>query len=150
MATETTTKRGMATGRDWVSGSILRNLLSLSWPMIVGNSVNMLGPTVDMIWVGRLGDADIAAVGVAGTAVMLAQAALMGLFTGMRALIARFVGAGDEKQALHIAQQAIVIGAGSSAILAVIGIFLSRWILTLIGVGEDVIGIGTAYMQIQF
>jgi putative MATE family efflux protein len=140
----------MAARRDLVSGSILRNLLTLAWPMIVGNSVNMLGPTVDMIWVGRLGDADIAAVGVAGTAVMLAQAALMGLFTGMRALISRFIGAGDEKQAHHIAQQAIVIGAVSSAILAVIGIFLSRWILTLIGVGEDVIGIGTAYMQIQF
>jgi putative MATE family efflux protein len=140
----------MAAGRDLVSGSILRNLLTLSWPMIVGNSVNMLGPTVDMIWVGRLGSAVIAGVGVTGIAVMLAQSGLMGLFTGMRALVARFIGAGDEKTANHIAQQAIVIGAASSIILAVIGVFLSEWILTLIGVEQEVIDESANYMRIQF
>ena len=140
----------MAAGRDLVSGSILRNLLTLSWPMIVGNSVNMLGPTVDMIWVGRLGSAVIAGVGVTGIAVMLAQSGLMGLFTGMRAMVARFIGAGDEKTANHIAQQAIVIGAASSIILAVIGVFLSEWILTLIGVEQEVIDESANYMRIQF
>ncbi len=143
-------RRGMSAGRDLVSGSILRNLMFLSWPMIIGNVVNMIGPTVDMIWVGRLGSAAIAAVGVTGTAVMLAQSGLMGLFTGMRALVARFIGAGDEKQAIHIAQQAIVVGAVSSIILAVIGIFFSKQILVLVGVQQDVIQEGANYMRIQF
>ncbi len=143
-------RQGMPAGWDLVSGGILRNLMFLSWPMIIGNVVNMIGPTVDMIWVGRLGSAAIAAVGVTGTAVMLAQSGLMGLFTGMRALVARFIGAGDEKQAIHIAQQAIVVGAVSSIILAVIGIFFSKQILVLVGVQQDVIQEGANYMRIQF
>jgi putative MATE family efflux protein len=89
-------------------------------------------------------------VGVTGTAVMLAQSGLMGLFTGMRAMIARFIGAGDEKQANHIAQQAIVVGAVSSIILAVIGMFFSEKILELVGVNQDVIDEGATYMRIQF
>jgi putative MATE family efflux protein len=137
-------------GRDWTKGNIFRNLLSLSWPMIVGNSLNMVGPTVDMIWVGRLGSASIAGVGVAGIAVMLVQSALMGLFMGLRAMVARFVGAGDEKSANHVAQQAVVIGAASSVILAIIGIFFAEGILTLVGVAPDVIALGAAYLRIQF
>jgi putative MATE family efflux protein len=143
-------ERRNTTGRDLVSGSILRNLYTLSWPMVIGNVVNMIGPTVDMIWVGRLGSAAIASVGVAGTAVMLAQAGLMGLFTGMRAMIARFIGAGDEVQANHIAQQGIVVGAVSSIILAIIGIFFSEQILELVGVDQEVIDVGANYMRIMF
>ncbi|MBN2240052.1 MAG: MATE family efflux transporter [Dehalococcoidales bacterium] len=150
MQPNTPGNRKFTAGDNWVTGSILRNLLRLSWPMIIGNMVNMLGPTVDMIWVGRLGSAAIAAVGVSGTAVMLAQSSLMGLFTGMRAMVARFVGANDDEQANHIAQQAIVIGAGSSIVMAVIGIFLSEQILELLGVGDDVIAEGASYMRIQF
>lgn len=137
-------------GQDLTQGSIVRALFTLSWPMIVANSVNMIGPTVDMVWVGRLGPTAIAAVGVSGIAVMLVQSALMGLFTGLRAMIARFIGGDDEKQAIHVAQQALVIGAASSAVLAVMGIFLSRWILGLVGVAPDVMDDGATYLQIQF
>lgn len=145
-------RRGMpfGRGRDLTQGSILRNLLSLSWPMIVANSVNMIGPTVDMIWVGKLGSAAIAGVGVSGITVMLAQSGLMGLFQGLRAMVARFIGAGDEKQANHVAQQAMVLAAISSLTLAVVGIFLAEDILRLVGVAPDVIGTGADYLRIQF
>ncbi len=97
-------KRGAAFERDWTKGSIIRNLLALSWPIMVSQSLNMVGPTIDMIWVGKLGAASIAGVGVAGMAVMVVNSAKMGLDTGARAMIARFVGAGDAKGANHVAQ----------------------------------------------
>jgi len=145
--------RGMAFGRygrDWTKGPILKNLFALSWPMIVANSVNMLGPTVDMIWVGKLGPTAIAGVGVAGIAIMLVQSGLMGLFQGLRAMVARYVGAGDEREANRVAQQAVVVGAASSIFLAAVGIFFSEPILHLVGVAPDVAAEGAAYMRIQF
>jgi putative MATE family efflux protein len=142
--------KGASISRDWTKGSILRNLLSLSWPMIVSYSLNMIGPTIDMIWVGRLGAADIAAVGVSGIAVMLVQAALMGLFMGLRAMVARAIGAGDEDSANRIAQQAVVVGTASSVILAIIGIFFAEGILALVGLTPEVIDLGAAYLRIQF
>ena len=59
-------RRGGPLMRDWTQGSIVGNLLRLSWPMVISNSLMMLGPTIDMIWVGKLGSAAIAGVGVAG------------------------------------------------------------------------------------
>jgi putative MATE family efflux protein len=136
--------------RDWTKGSILKNLLSLSWPMMVSNSVNVLGPTVDMIWVGRLGPDDIAAVGIAGMVVMLVNAFLMGIFTGLRSMVARYIGAKDQKGAIHIAQQSFAVAGILGVVLAAIGILLDRWILGLLGVSSAVLDLGSSYMRINF
>ena len=79
--------------KDRTKGSILFNLVDLSWPMAVTQSLMTLGPTIDMIWVSRLGTAALAGVGVSGVIVMLAQSLMMGLNMGMRALVARAIGA---------------------------------------------------------
>ena len=142
--------RESAGDKDWTKGSIIRNLWSLSWPVMIGNSVNMMGPTIDMIWVGKLGATAIAAVGVSGMAVMLTQSLMMGLFGGLRAMVARFVGAGDSKAANHVSQQAFIIGTVSAVIIALIGIFFAEQILMLMGVAPDVVVEGAAYMRIQF
>jgi len=110
----------------------------------------MLGPTIDMIWVGKLGAAAIAGVGVSGMIVMLINSARMGLATGTRAMVARFVGAEDARGANHIAQQAIVISSAFSIVIAVIGIFFTEPILILFGLEADVIVEGAAYMRIMF
>jgi len=136
--------------KDWTTGSISRNLLALSWPLIVANSLNIMGPTVDMIWVGRLGTADIAAVGVAGMIVMLAHSLLIGLFTGLRSMVARHIGSKDKAGAIHVAQQAFVLSVIYSIILAVIGILFSEKILELLGTESTVVTLGAPYLQIQF
>ncbi len=147
----TTFPRGRAIpGRDWTKGSIMRNLLALSWPMMVSNSLNMLGPTIDMIWVGRLGAAAIAAVGVAGMAVMMVDSMRMGIVMGARAMIARFVGSGDDAQANHVAQQGFAISAIFAVVMAIIGVFLAEPILRLLGVGDDVVALGAPYMRVMF
>ena len=142
--------RGAYFGRDWTKGSIARNLLSLSWPMIVSNSLNMAGPTIDMIWVGRLGPASIAGVGVAGIAVMLVMSAMMGLFMGLRAMVARFIGAGDITGANHVSGQAFIVSAVFAIVMASVGIFLAESILVLLGLEPDVVAEGTVYMRIMF
>ncbi len=142
--------RRAAFERDWTKGSIIRNLLSLSWPIMVGNSLNMIGPTIDMIWVGRLGAASIAGVGVSGMAVMAVNSLMMGLFMGLRAMVARFIGASNPKEANHVAQQALVISVACSIIMAAIGIFFAEPILILLGVGPDVVSQGVPYLRINF
>ena len=143
-------RRRASFDRDWTKGSIAGNIWGLAWPMTVSGLVQMLGPTIDMIWVGRLGAASIAGVGVAGTAVMLINAARMGLNTGTRAMLARFVGAEDFEGANHIAQQALVISAGFAVVMAIVGIALAAPLLRLLGVEADVVSEGAAYMRIVF
>ena len=136
--------------KDWTKGSILRNLLSLSWPMIVSDSLNLMGPTIDMIWVGKLGAASIAGVGIAGMGLMIVSLGRMGINTGMRAMIARFVGAGDEESANHVAQQAFVISVIYTIFMTTVGLIFTEAILRLFGVEADVVTEGTAYLRIMF
>jgi len=103
-----------------------------------------------MIWVGKLGAAAIAGVGISGMAVMLITAARMGLTQGTRAIISRFIGADDHEGANHAGQQAFIISSSYTIITASIGIFFSEQILTLLGLEADVVKEGAAYMRIMF
>ena len=143
-------KRRLRFDRDWTKGNIIKNLISLGWPITVGSMLNTLGPTIDMIWVGKLGAAALAGVGVAGMAVMMVNSARMGLSTGTRALVARFIGADDAQGANHVAQQAFVISGAFSITMAVFGILLAEPILGLFGVKADVVKEGADYMRIMF
>ncbi|MFC1946668.1 MATE family efflux transporter [Chloroflexota bacterium] len=135
--------------RNWTEGSVIHNLWSLSWPLMISQTLTVLGPTVDMIWVGKLGAAPIAGVGVSGMVIMAVNSLMMGLYTGLRAMIARFVGAGDMESANNIGQQALVIGTVFSLITAAIGLFLAEPILEMFGVEPDVVTEGATYMRIQ-
>ncbi|MFC1921029.1 MATE family efflux transporter [Chloroflexota bacterium] len=135
--------------KDWTEGSVARNLWFFSWPIMISQSLGMIGPTIDMVWIGRLGTAAIAGVGVSGMIVQVVNSLTMGLFTGLRAIVGRFVGAGDNESANHILQQAFVISAGFSIVIAVIGLFLTEPILIAFGVEPDVVTEGSGYMRIQ-
>lgn len=135
--------------RDWTQGNIFRNLVSISWPMAVTQTMMSLGPTIDMIWVGRLGDAALAAVGVSGVVVMLAMGVMMGFTTGMLALISRAIGAKDFAEANRVAQQAIVVSALYAVAIALVGEYLGQKILMLITTDPAVVRLGTSYLQIE-
>lgn len=137
-------------GKDWTQGNILKNFLQLSWPMAVTNTLTMLGPVIDMIWVGRLGSAPMAAVASGGITIGLVITAVMGLVTGTRAMVARFIGAGDVGGANHVAQQSLVISLAFSIVMAAIGFLFAEAILRLLGLQEEVVAIGTGYMRIMF
>ena len=142
--------RIMLANRDWTQGNILNNLLVLSWPMAVTQTLMTLGPTIDTIWVGRLGPVSMAAVGVAGVAVMLAQGMMMGLTTGMRALIARSIGAKDIPTANLVAQQAIVVSFAFTLLVAIIGGFFSETIMSWVTKDPEIVNLGAGYLRIQF
>ena len=142
--------RGARFDIDWTKGSIVGNLLSLSWPMLVTRAVMSLAPTVDLIVVGRLGAASVAGVGIGTVATQLVESLKQGLTTGVRAMVARDIGADDREAANHVAQQGFIITAVFTAILAMIGIFLTEPILQLLGAAPDVVAQGAPYIRITF
>jgi putative MATE family efflux protein len=136
--------------RDWTKGSIVGNLWSLAWPMIISYSLWAVGRTIDMIWVGKLGATSIAGVGVAVIVIMLGMTAQFGIVVGARAMIARFVGAGDAEAANYTSGQAFVISTSYAIVMAAIGIFLAKTILSLFGLEAEVVAEGAAYLRIAF
>lgn len=136
--------------KDWTRGNIFRNLILLSWPIIISSVVTMIGPTIDMIWVGKLGPDAIAAVGISGMVVMFVMTAMMGVAIGARALIARFTGMKNTIDAVRVARQSFMIGAAFAIVILVIGVSFSDIILRLLGVEDEVLRLGSAYLKVQF
>jgi putative MATE family efflux protein len=136
--------------RDWTKGNTVRNLLSLSWPMMVTEGLYILGISIDMVWVGRLGPAVIAGVGVAGIFAGLQMLIMTGLSVGTRAMVARCVGADDAPTAVHAAQQAMVIALAYTVVMTAAGVLFAKPILALMGLEPDVVNEGAKYMRILF
>ena len=141
---------GVPKGRDWTKGNIFKNLLSLSWPLIIGNVLTSTGPVIDMIWVGKLGSASVAGVAVSYLLVQLLDSFKMGLDMGTRAMIAHFVGAGDNQMANHVALQGYVVTIGFAAIVGTIGALLAVPILRMMGLDPEAVAEGAPYLRIQF
>ncbi|OGO32477.1 MAG: hypothetical protein A2Z29_06645 [Chloroflexi bacterium RBG_16_56_11] len=136
--------------KDWTQGPLLNNLLRLSWPMIIMESLFVVSQVVDMIWIGRLGPSAIAGVGIANIVTMLVMSMDFGLIVGVRAMVARFVGAGDMKTANHVAAQALVLSAGWGALMMTVGIILAGPVMKMFGLESDVINEGMSYMRVMF
>ena len=136
--------------RDWTTGSVPRNLLALSWPMMVTEGLYMIGISIDMVWVGRLGSAAMAGIGVAGIYAGVQLMLMAGLSIGTRALVARYIGARDIAGANHAAQQGFVISLIYTVVMVVLGVVFAETVLTLMGFSPEVVAIGAAYMRIMF
>jgi putative MATE family efflux protein len=80
---------------------------------------------------------------------MLINALGIGIFMGLRAMVARFIGAKDNNTAVHVAQQAFVLALIFSIVMVFVGIFLSESILKLLGTPPGVIAIGEPYLRIE-
>ena len=136
--------------RDWTQGSVTRNLLVLSWPMMVTEGLYMIGISIDMVWVGKLGEAAIAGVGYAGIYAGVQMMIMTGLSMGTRALVARYVGARDVKGANYAAQQAFIVSLIYTMVMIVLGVTLAEQLLTIMGLEPDVVKIGADYLRIMF
>jgi len=136
--------------RDWTQGPIVRNLLLLSWPMVLMETLFVVSQVVDMVWIGRLGPSAIAGVGIANIVIMLVMSMDFGLIIGVRAMVARFVGAGDMPVANHIAAQGLIISFTWGALMMTLGIVLAQPIIGLFGLEADVMAEGMAYMRVMF
>ena len=136
--------------KDWTQGSIVRNLLLLSWPMALMETLFVVSQVADMIWVGRLGPSAIAAMGVAFTVVMLIMSLDFGLIVGARAMVARYIGSGDIRTANHITAQALILGTAWGLLMMVLGITLAEPVVRLFGLEASVAADAMIYIRITF
>jgi putative MATE family efflux protein len=141
--------RGAALVKDWTKGSVIGNLLLLSWPMVVMESLWVISQIVDLLWVGRLGSSSIAGVGIANIVLNLVYAVDMGLIVGVRATVSRYVGAGDVKGANRVAGQAVLLGIAWGTLVTIAGAFLAGPVLKLFGADSVVISEATAFLRIM-
>ena len=132
-------------------GSIPRQLIWLTMPLICGNILQQLYNTVDAFIIGRfLGSDAFGAVGVSGTVMNLFIFILSGCCTGVAVLFAQFYGSRDLASFRREGFLALVFGLLLTGVLAIGGLALLGPLLALIQTPDNLKHLVTEYLSVIF
>ena len=132
-------------------GPLFRKIVVYSIPLMLSGILQLLFNAADTIVVGRFaGSEALAAVGSTASLINLLTNVFMGLSIGTNVLIARYYGAGKERDASIAVHTSIMLSIVCGFILTGIGLIAARPLLTLMGSPADVIDLSVLYIRIYF
>ena len=130
-------------------GDPKKAVLKLSIPMIIAMIINSFYAFIDGVWVAGLGDTSLAAIGFVNPLYLIVFGVSNGIGAGATAVISRYIGSKNKKEAdnaaLHVILLTIII---TIIFTALILIFLKPILLTM-GAGPT-INLGMEYGNILF
>ncbi len=124
-----------------------RDVINLAWPAVLEQLLVQVFNMVDMMMVGGVGPAAIAAIGLTNQPIFLAMAAFMALNVGTTALVARFIGAGEIDEANTAARQSLLLTVVLGMIATAALYFFAEPIVLFMGAEPDAVGYGVDYMR---
>jgi len=141
------------TNRDMIlNGNIRKVLLTLALPVILANAIQTIYGVVDMFWVSKLADGDIAvaAVNFVGPMIHTSMAFGIGMNIAGTSIISQFIGLDKEREARKVAGQLISFSVLFSLFLALLGLGFGRQLLTALGAEGVILEHGWTYLSIIF
>jgi putative MATE family efflux protein len=132
---------------DNAQENLLSQLWGLSWQAMVAQVLYVLGVVIDLVYIAKLGPASAAGAGTGGIVVTIVAGGVIGLGTGVRAIIARRIGANDVEGAAHTAEQAVLVGAVYGVVIGTMLFLLAVPVMGLFGFEIDVLHEGADYLQ---
>lgn len=137
--------------RDMTEGSPAKLILKFSGPMLIGNIFQQLYNMVDSIVVGKFVNKDaLAAVGASGSLIFLIFGLTFGLSAGISIVISQYFGAGDYDKVRKSFATATYMIFVAAVIMGLIGFFVGRPLLNLLGTPPEIIDQSTIYVKISF
>src|SRR5436309_9401893 len=131
-------------------GGLRREILQLAWPVIVANMFQVLATTVDLIMVGRIGVAEVAAVGIGGNLVFFTQVVMIGVSAGTIALVARATGARNRPDADHFMFQSLVAAVLLSLPMLVLGLVFADALVAPFSPTAEVRDLSAQFVSVIF
>ncbi len=138
-------------GMDLTQGPILKQLIIFALPVIATSLLQQFYNTADQMVVGKFaGVIAHAAVGSTTHVTNLILNLFVGISVGATVTCAKFFGAKDKVRISQTVHTSIALALSNGLFLAVVGVLLSRPLLTLMDTPPDVIDHAVRYMSIIF
>ena len=137
---------------DIFSGSLTKNIIAFTIPLILSALLQHLYHSADMIVLGQfstVGDG-IAAVGATSSLTALLVNFFLGLAVGVNVVASRYYGRKDGAGMVRITHTAISVSMIGGVVIGALGILFARPLLELTGTPEEVIDLSVLYMRIIF
>jgi putative MATE family efflux protein len=133
------------------AGPLAPKIFRFCGPLMLSGLLQITFMTVNMIVVSQFRGKDaMAAIGATFNLTELLLFVFMGLSTGANVLVARNIGAKDNEGVEKTVHTAIAASLAGGLIFGVIGLFLSKPLLSLTGTPADIIDQSVIYMRIYF
>ena len=124
--------------RDLTSGSLARQILLFSVPLMLSNVLQILFNMVDVAVVGRFaGSMALGSVGSTTTMINMFTGFLIGLAGGINVLTARYLGAGDRRNLRETVHTAALFSLLTGFCLLAVGTLFGKGILGLLHTREE-------------
>lgn len=116
-----------------VEGSIWAAIWHMAWPIVLDFGAIALASLFDAWIAGRIGANAQAAIGVGGQIMYLLIIMTNALPVGTSALVSRFWGAGDKKEAKEAARHSMIFGFFFGTVTVIFGLLICRPLLKFLG-----------------
>jgi len=117
---------------DVTGGPIAPTLVALALPLVVQNLVQVLNQLVDTFWLGRLGEEEVAAVGLNFPLVASLFGVVLTATVGTQILVAQRVGNDDESDARRMVVNGVALaGVLAVAVVVIVAVAGPRLVATL-------------------
>ncbi|MBQ6661234.1 MAG: MATE family efflux transporter [Lachnospiraceae bacterium] len=136
---------------DMCTGSLPKKMLLFALPLIFSSVLQLLFNAADLIVVGRcVGDEALAAVGSTGALINLLTNLFIGLSVGANVLVARYTGAGRDKDVEETVHTALLTSVISGVLLACVGVVFATPLLAKMDTPTEVLDGAALYIRIYF
>lgn len=134
--------------KELIDKPILPTIFRLSWPIMVGESMQLMYNLADTFWVGRLGAEFLAAITISFPIIFVIFSVGIGFSISGIALVSQYTGAGQREKANLVTGQILIFAISISIIMAIIGNIFGRQLLGLIGADPEILPHAWAYFRI--
>ena len=132
-------------------GPVFKKILFFSFPLIITNLLQVFYNAADMMVVGLSHEADaVGAIGTTSAFINLVVNVFIGFATGANVIVARHLGAKDDSKVSRSVHTALVMSIIFGVLSSIIGLFISRPVLTLMGNQGTLLDLATTYTKIYF
>ncbi|KQM82109.1 MATE family efflux transporter [Agromyces sp. Leaf222] len=126
-----------------------RDILRLAVPALGALIAEPLFLLADTAMVGHLGATPLAGLGIASAVLQTIIGLMVFLAYATTPMVARRLGAGDERAAVSAGVDGLWLAAGLGAVLAVLGWFATPWLVGVFGASPEVSAAASAYLSIS-
>ena len=132
-------------------GALFSKILLFALPLMATNLLQTLYNAADMMVVGLSGEPDaVGAIGLTSPFINLVINVFMGFATGANVVVARHLGAKEEDRASRAVHTALSISLLFGVLGMVIGLLVSRPVLTLMGASGKFLDLAVLYTAVYF
>ena len=128
--------------------TFMRSMLSLALPVAFQQFITAGLNMVDVLMVGQLGEASIAALGLANQVFFLLILFLFGVTSGMAIFTAQFWGKGDVEGIRKVLGICLTVALGVGFLFTLAATLIPESILRFYTEDAEVIGLGSSYLRI--